>query len=75
MKTNVGTLDRVVRIAAGLVLLYFAFAQGAWWGWLGFLPIVIALIGWCPLYTLLRISTCGKGGGSCGCGCGPKQGS
>jgi hypothetical protein len=75
MKTNIGGMDRLVRIIAGFVLLYFAFQKGEWWGWLGFLPIATALVGWCPLYSLLKISSCGKGGGcGCGCGCGPKRG-
>ncbi len=61
---NVGLPDRIVRIVAGLALLAFALgyiypATGwNWIGWIGVVPILTAVVGWCPLYTLLGISTC-----------------
>ncbi|HRH89701.1 MAG TPA: DUF2892 domain-containing protein [Rubrivivax sp.] len=59
MKTNEGTIDRVLRVLVGLVLIGLTLAGtiGAW-GWIGVLPIVTGLIGWCPAYTLLGIGTC-----------------
>jgi Protein of unknown function (DUF2892) len=59
MKTNEDTIDRVVRIVAGLVLLGLA-ASGTVgvWGWIGIVPLATGVIGWCPLYALLGISTC-----------------
>ncbi len=59
MKTNVGTVDRVLRIAAGLGLIGATFAGliGPW-GWIGVVPLATALLGWCPAYTLLGMSTC-----------------
>lgn len=59
MNTNVGTLDRVLRIAAGLVLIALA-ATGTvgWWGWLGAVPLATGLFRFCPVYTLLGINTC-----------------
>ena len=59
MKTNEGTLDRAVRVIAGatLVLLAARGTVGAW-GWIGLVPIVTGLVGWCPAYTLLGIDTC-----------------
>jgi len=59
MKTNEGTLDRSVRIIAGLVLIALA-ATGAVgvWGWIGVVPLVTGVLGWCPLYTVLGINTC-----------------
>jgi hypothetical protein len=59
MKMNVGTLDRVLRVGAGVVLvaLTLAGAIGAW-GWIGLLPIVTGTLGVCPLYSLLGIKTC-----------------
>jgi hypothetical protein len=30
------------------------------WGWIGVVPLATSLIGWCPLYTVLGVSTCGK---------------
>lgn len=59
MKTNVGGLDRGLRIAAGAALLA-ATAMGAIgpWGWLGIVPLATGLIGFCPLYPLLGFNTC-----------------
>ena len=58
--TNIGTADRVIRIVLGLVLLtsIFVFDGRFWWlGLLGFVPILTALVGWCPAYSLLGIDT------------------
>jgi len=59
MKTNEGTIDRALRVLAGLVLIALA-ATGTVgvWGWIGVVPLATGLIGWCPAYTLLGISTC-----------------
>lgn len=59
MKTNEGTLDRSIRIIAGLVLIALAAtgAVGAW-GWIGVVPLATGALGWCPLYTVLGINTC-----------------
>jgi hypothetical protein len=59
MKLNVGGIDRVLRILAGLVLIGLA-ATGTvgWWGWLGVVPLATGLIGWCPPYVMLGLSTC-----------------
>ncbi len=61
---NVGMADRVARIVLGLALLAFALgyifpATGFnWLGWIGVVPILTALIGWCPAYTLFGVTTC-----------------
>ena len=59
MKTNEGTLDRALRVLAGLVLIALALTGtiGAW-GWIGIVPIATGLIGWCPAYTIFGINTC-----------------
>ncbi len=59
MTRNMGTLDRGLRVAAGLALVALA-ATGTvgTWGWIGVVPLVTAAIGWCPAYTLLGIRTC-----------------
>jgi hypothetical protein len=59
MKTNEGTIDRALRIIAGLALIALAATGtvGAW-GWIGIVPLATGLLGWCPAYTLLGINTC-----------------
>ena len=56
---NEGTVDRVLRVVAGaaLVSLVFVGPQTAW-GWIGVVPLVTGLLGNCPVYSLLGISTC-----------------
>jgi hypothetical protein len=61
MKRNVGTVDRVIRIVAGLVLLSLVFVlegNARWWGLVGLLPLVTGLIGWCAVYVPFGIDTC-----------------
>lgn len=59
MKTNEGTLDRVLRIAVGILLLALTFTNTiGMWGYIGVVPLVTGLVGWCPLYTVLGINTC-----------------
>ena len=59
MKLNVGGIDRIARIAAGLVLIGLA-ATGTVgvWGWLGLVPLATGAIGWCPPYAILGLNTC-----------------
>lgn len=61
MKVNEGTLDRSVRIVAGLALITLAAtgAVGAW-GWLGVVPLLTGALGHCPLYRLLGVNTCAR---------------
>jgi hypothetical protein len=63
MTKNVGGVDRILRIVVGVALLAFAItglpATGYnWLGWIGAMPLLTALIGWCPAYPLLGVSTC-----------------
>ena len=64
MTVNMGMIDRAVRLVVGLLLIAWAipigFAPGGWnWiGWIGVVPVLTALIGWCPAYTLFGMSTC-----------------
>jgi hypothetical protein len=59
MKVNVGSIDRILRVVIGLVLIALAFTGtiGAW-GWIGIVPLATAAMGSCPLYTVLGLSTC-----------------
>jgi hypothetical protein len=59
MKTNEGSLDRVVRVIAGLALIGLTLAGTIGvWGWIGVVPLVTGALGMCPLYSLLGINTC-----------------
>lgn len=63
MKTNVGSIDRVLRVVIGLALLVWFFVdQGSgFWHWaklIGIVPLLTAAMGTCPLYSVLGLSTC-----------------
>ncbi len=63
MGKNVGSADKIVRIVVGIALIAFALFGPAdigwkWVGWIGVIPIVTALMGWCPLYSIVGIRTC-----------------
>jgi hypothetical protein len=59
MKNNAGTIDRVLRVALGILLLALTFTNViGMWGWVGVVPLLTGAIGWCPLYTVLGINTC-----------------
>jgi hypothetical protein len=63
MKTNIGTLDRIVRVLLGAGLLAFGLGFIApdsayrWLGWIGVVPLATAAVGFCPLYRLAGLST------------------
>jgi hypothetical protein len=64
MTKNIGMIDRAMRVVGGLVLLAFALgligagSPYSWIGWIGVVPLLTALLGNCPAYSLLGISTC-----------------
>lgn len=61
MQKNVGSLDKIVRIVAGLGLLSLLFLLEPpmkYVGLIGIVPLFTSLMGWCPLYTLLGVNTC-----------------
>ena len=59
MNSNVGGMDRVVRVVAGAVLIALTLMGTIGvWGWIGLVPIITGALGFCPLYTVLGFSTC-----------------
>ncbi len=63
MKSNVGGIDRILRLVAGAGLVAWAAIPalgGPVWAWIGVVPLATGAIGFCPLYPLLGINTCGK---------------
>lgn len=61
MKSNIGMVDRTLRILVGLALIALSLTGviGAW-GWIGLLPLATGIFRVCPAYSLLGISTCGR---------------
>ena len=58
MKKNIGTIDRTLRIVAGLVLVALVFVGPQTpWGWVGLILIATGLLRFCPFYSLLKLST------------------
>ena len=59
MKSNVGGFDKILRIVVGAALIG-ATVAGLLpvWGYIGIVPLATGLIGWCPLYPILGLSTC-----------------
>ena len=63
MTANIGTIDRIMRIVAGIALIAFALGyifpgtRWHWVGWIGALPILTAIFSTCPAYSLLGCST------------------
>lgn len=59
MKKNIGSVERIIRIAAGIGILSLAFVgPKSAWAYLGLIPLATGLIGWCPPYALFSFSTC-----------------
>ncbi|WP_153110045.1 YgaP family membrane protein [Propionivibrio limicola] len=59
MKSNVGGIDKVLRIVVGAGLIGATVAGFLpVWGYIGAVPLLTGLLGWCPLYPLLGINTC-----------------
>jgi hypothetical protein len=60
MKKNMGSVDRWIRIIAGLIIGALGLYFKTWWGLVGIVFLATSLIGWCPLYLPFRISTLRK---------------
>ncbi|MSU69761.1 MAG: DUF2892 domain-containing protein [Opitutaceae bacterium] len=57
MKTNVGCIDRIIRIVAGLAILGAGYYFKSWWGLIGLGPILTGIIRFCPGYVPFGLST------------------
>jgi hypothetical protein len=63
MLTNEHTVDRIIRVVLGLVLLSLVFVgPQTLWGLVGIVPLITGAIGFCPLYELLGFSSCSTSG-------------
>jgi hypothetical protein len=58
MTFNVGVVDKTIRAIVGLGLISLVFfGPETPWGWVGLIPLATVLMGWCPLYSIVGIST------------------
>jgi hypothetical protein len=58
LPNNEGRVDRLIRAALGLTLLALVFiGPKSAWGLVGLFPLATAIVGSCPAYTLLGLST------------------
>lgn len=61
---NVGSVDRIVRIVAGLLILslFFVYPDASWryWTLLGIVPLLTGLFSTCALYSLIGVNTNSK---------------
>lgn len=57
MQLNVGKPERVIRVIVGLVIVGVGVYYQSWWGAIGLVPVLTGIMGWCPPYQLLGIST------------------
>lgn len=59
MKSNVGGIDRILRIVLGLVLIGLTLTGTVGvWGWIGVVPLATGALGWCPPYAIFGFNTC-----------------
>ena len=58
MNKNVGTIDRIIRVLVGLAIIGAGVYYQSWWGATGGIALFTAIVGWCPPYAVLGISTC-----------------
>lgn len=56
---NVGRIDRIVRVVAGLAIAIAGVVFTSWWGVIGIVPLATGLMGSCPAYSLFKIDTRG----------------
>ncbi|HRD47146.1 MAG TPA: DUF2892 domain-containing protein [Caulobacter sp.] len=63
MKMNEGGLDRLLRVILGILVLSLVFVGPKTpWAWIGLVPLVTGLVGFCPLYAIFRLNTLGRKG-------------
>ncbi len=58
MKCNVGKNDKLFRVVLGVVIIAAGAYFKSWWGAVGIIPLATAVMGFCPFYPFLKVSTC-----------------
>jgi hypothetical protein len=57
MKSNMGSVDRILRGVVGVIIIAVGFYYNSWWGAVGLIPLLTALVSWCPMYVPFGLST------------------
>ncbi|MCA0447373.1 MAG: DUF2892 domain-containing protein [Bacteroidetes bacterium] len=60
MVKNVGSTDKVIRYILGVVIIAAGLFYQSWWGLVGLVPILTAVVGFCPAFLPFGISTVEK---------------
>lgn len=60
MKCNVGKVDRIIRVILGVCIIAGGVYYQSWWGAIGAVPLLTAVMSWCPAYVPFGISSCKK---------------
>jgi hypothetical protein len=72
VKCNLGKTDRLFRVVLGIIIIGTGSYLKSWWGVIGVIPFLTALVGVCPAYMPFNFSTC-KCNGDCCCDKGEKK--
>jgi hypothetical protein len=56
---NVGKFERLIRVFRFFDILYWSYfsIRGKLWGFIGLVPVITGILGWCPLYLPFKINT------------------
>ncbi|GAA5520215.1 hypothetical protein Asal01_00146 [Fodinibius salicampi] len=57
MKTNISKTDTIIRLIIAVIFIAYGIMYQSWWGLVGVIPLMTALIGVCPIYGMLGFST------------------
>jgi len=57
MTCNIGKVDKIIRLVLGVVIISLGVMYNSWWGAIGLILIITALVGWCALYAIFGINT------------------
>ena len=60
MKPNIGFTDRVIRALVGAAIIGAGYYYQSWWGLIGFVPLLTAVVRFCPAYLPFKLNTCEK---------------
>ena len=58
MKANVGSADKIIRIILGVLIIAAGFYFKSWFGLIGIVPLLTAIMNLCPLYSIIGANTC-----------------